>query len=583
MANAIDAEIFSGFNKESESENPEFKRYLNYFKIMAKSEEYITWIYSVLYEKEKDKLVYAVDASPIDQDTVWLESLYFGIKFYLNQENQLAMFWDNTERIDQLKIKFKGKSFLFEIDQTNKELFLNREKILRVINTEPLSVESSNGTEISRNHLKSLFNFTYKNADNSTETIEINLNYSIKDQLSSYPGWEYFEADEITQKIKNAIKTCTFHMPSEPEQVSYGNFIIIIAPIHKNQSECIGAVLFAVSMNDITNFKDRITTIAIIINITCFFITLLLSYILSGYFTEPLTKLTEGVENLSTGNLNTNILITSKDEFGFLSEKFNEMVLNLRKAYEERESLVALRHELDIAQKIQMSILPKLTPSHPNLEIITNYIPMAQVGGDFYDFYILDKNKIGIFIADVSGHGVPAAIIASMLKIAFNIQIAFGEDPSRVLSRINKSMLNNVGQNFISASYIFLDLENYVMKHARAGHPSIFLHSSEKMDICDFNLKGKILGAFSEINSETVEIKLNKGDRIVLYTDGIIEARNSRNEMFGEELFIGYIKKHASLRGIDFSRLLINDIKSWVGNTVMSKNDDITLLVVDIK
>ena len=148
---------------------------------------------------------------------------------------------------------------------------------------------------------------------------------------------------------------------------------------------------------------------------------------------------------------------------------------------------------------------------------------MTQIGGDYYDFHVVDKNKIGIFIADVSGHGIPAAIIASMLKVAFSIQSAFADDPSRLLSRINKSMLNNVGMNFITASYIFLDLETNTIKHARAGHPSIYIHSSETDEVKEFNQKGKLLGLFPEIHSETVEFSIQKGDRIVLYTDGIID------------------------------------------------------------
>ena len=97
--------------------------------------------------------------------------------------------------------------------------------------------------------------------------------------------------------------------------------------------------------------------------------------------------------------METNVVIESKDEFGFLSEKFNEMVLNLKKAYREKESLAALRHELDVAKKIQTSILPKSIPVIENLEIAVNYYPMAQVGGDYYDFHVVGKNKIGIFIA----------------------------------------------------------------------------------------------------------------------------------------------------------------------------------------
>jgi two-component system, sensor histidine kinase ChiS len=258
------------------------------------------------------------------------------------------------------------------------------------------------------------------------------------------------------------------------------------------------------------------------------------------------------------------------------------MVLNLKKANKDKESFTAIKHELDVAKKIQNSILPKKIPSLDHIEIAVNYFPMTQVGGDFYDFHVIDKNKIGIFIGDVSGHGVPAAIIASMLKIAFSIQAAFADDPSRVINRINKSLLGNVGQSFVSAAYIFIDLEENIMRVVRSGHPTPFHYSTDTNSLNEFNTKGKIIGQFEDTNSEMVEVSISKGDRIVLYTDGVIEARNNRNEMFGEELFKGYIKKHIQLKANDLAKLIMSDVKTWTGNHI-NKTDDITILVIDIK
>jgi serine phosphatase RsbU (regulator of sigma subunit) len=122
------------------------------------------------------------------------------------------------------------------------------------------------------------------------------------------------------------------------------------------------------------------------------------------------------------------------------------------------------------------------------------------------------------------------------------------------------------------------------MRHARAGHPTIYLHSNQTMEIEEFNLKGKVIGLFPEIKTENIEVPISKGDRIVLYTDGMIEARNSKDEMFGEELFMGYIRKHSKLKPHDFSKLIMGDVKSWVGgNLSLNKNDDMTLIVIDVK
>lgn len=577
IANGIDGEIFQTFTNEKAINHPEFKRYMNYMKSISANEEYITWIYSVIIDKVSGRLIYAIDATPIPEDTIWMENEYLGLRVYFNQNGKLSIFWDSREHTNDFTIEYRGKVFKILIDSDLGHIVINDYKVLQVVSRSPLLAEADEGIISAKN--TSLITKIHSEGN----FIPISLTFAPQNTASSIPGWEYVETDELKDKIKSSINTCTFHIQNEPEQLAYGTFIMVVAPIYKNTSECVGAVLFSVSILDINEFKHTMGIAGVTITLVALIITLIVSYMLSIYFTDPLQKLSQAVDELSSGNMETNVVINTNDEFGFLSEKFNEMVGNLKKAYREKESLAALRHELDVAKKIQTSILPKSIPIISNLDIAVNYFPMTQIGGDYYDFHVVDKNKIGIFIADVSGHGIPAAIIASMLKVAFSIQSAFADDPSRLLSRINKSMLNNVGMNFITASYIFLDLETNTIKHARAGHPSIYIHSSETDEVKEFNQKGKLLGLFPEIHSETVEFSIQKGDRIVLYTDGIIEARNSSDEMFGDELFIGYIRKHSRMKPADFAKLVMNDVKSWIGNNVTNHNDDVTLMIIDVK
>ncbi len=583
VAKSIDGIKFQTFINEKSFLDSEFKRYLGFLRSISKNEEFITWIYALNYDEKKDKLVYAIDASPSGEDTIWMENEYIGVKIFINRSGGISIYYDSVEYDDELEIKSKEKKFYFIIDQNKKEVFLNNQKILSIIETTPLSAETKNG-KINKKNLLQNFELNYSNSSNDLEKIPFNLNFSEKseDRPISVPGWEFVETEEMKTRIKNAIKTCTFHLPNEPEQVAYGTFITMIAPISLNENKCNGAVLFSISVLDVKIFKSKMAITGVTLTIIAFIITLIITYILSTFFTEPITKLAIAVEEVSKGNFETKLNIESKDEFGYISEKFNEMVLNLKKANKDKESFTAIKHELDVAKKIQNSILPKKIPTLENLDIAVNYFPMTQVGGDFYDFHVIDKYKIGIFIADVSGHGVPAAIIASMLKVAFSIQAAFAEDPVRVLSRINKSLLGNVGQNFVSASYVFIDLKENIMKVARAGHPTAFHYSTQSMNLNEFNSKGKIIGLFPDTNSEVIEVSISKGDRIVLYTDGVIEARNNRNEMFGEELFKGYIKKHLQLKANDLAKLIMSDVKSWVGNHI-NKTDDITILVLDIK
>lgn len=577
ISSSIDGEIFQSFITEKSSDSIEFKRYLNFMRRVSANEEYITWIYSVIIDKKTDKLIYAIDATYIGEDTIWIENAYIGLRVYINRNGRLVVFWDSKEHTDDFKIENKEKVFKIKIDSLNDTISINEVEVLKITKRTPFTGESTSGI-IDKNNQTQSATIPFNG-----ENFPVSLTFAEKESTSSTPGWEFIETEDLVNKIKGSIRTCTFHMQNEPEQLAYGTFNIVIAPIFKNPAECVGAVIFSVSISDIRQFNNTMMVTGVTVTIVTLILSIIVSYILSIFFTDPLHKLSQAVDELSSGNMETNVIIQSKDEFGFLSEKFNEMVFNLKKAYKEKESLAALRHELNVAQKIQTAILPKSIPNLPNLDIAVNYYPMTQIGGDYYDFHMIDKNKIGIFIADVSGHGIPAAIIASMLKIAFSIQSAFAEEPERLLSRINKSMLNKVGTNFITASYIFIDLESNTIKHAKAGHPSIYIHSPQTDEVKEFNQKGKIIGLFPDIQTETVEISIKKGDRIVLYTDGIIEARNSNEEMFGEELFIGYIRKHNSMKPADFAKLVMNDVKSWIGNNTSKHSDDVTLMVIDIK
>src|SRR5260370_826060 len=141
------------------------------------------------------------------------------------------------------------------------------------------------------------------------------------------------------------------------------------------------------------------------------------------------------------------------------------------------ERLLAINKELQIANQIQSSILPREVPRLAGLEIVARYIPMSAVAGDFYDFLVVDDRRIGILVADVTGHGVPAALIASMLKVAFAGQTAHAEDPARVLAGLNHALCGKFEEHFVTAAYVFVDLEKLVLRYAGAGHPPLLLAS----------------------------------------------------------------------------------------------------------
>jgi len=253
----------------------------------------------------------------------------------------------------------------------------------------------------------------------------------------------------------------------------------------------------------------------------------------------------------------------------------------------KEERLLEINKELQIANQIQSSILPREVPRLAGLEIAARYVPMSAVAGDFYDFLVLDEQHIGILVADVTGHGVPAALIASMLKVAFAGQTAHAEDPARVLAGLNRALCGKFEEHFVTAAYVFVDLEKFAVRYAGAGHPPLLLASrsgplapiSESREI---EANGLMLGLFPEATYSSVEVQLDAGDRILLYTDGILEAMNSTREEFGKSRLKQFLAA-SSASAAHLADALLLELRRWSGpDATRTHDDDITLLVLDL-
>jgi sigma-B regulation protein RsbU (phosphoserine phosphatase) len=246
--------------------------------------------------------------------------------------------------------------------------------------------------------------------------------------------------------------------------------------------------------------------------------------------------------------------------------------------------LLALNTELEMARQIQLSILPHSIPKLAGLDIAAHYLPMTSVAGDFYDFIQIDGKHIGILIADVSGHGLPSALIASMLQVALTGQAAHASEPAKVLAGLNRALCGKFTHNFVTAAYVYLDLENNLMLYAGAGHPPVLQWRNSTGKAAKILENGLVLGIIEDASYEALEFPLEPGDRYVLYTDGILEAANSAQEQFGADRLMSFIKNHNHLEAEPFSQTLLDDLAGWSNQTVdQGQQDDITLLVIDYK
>jgi serine phosphatase RsbU (regulator of sigma subunit) len=196
----------------------------------------------------------------------------------------------------------------------------------------------------------------------------------------------------------------------------------------------------------------------------------------------------------------------------------------------------------------------------------------------------VDEKRLGILVADVSGHGVPASLISSMVKIAFSSQLPHAHDPAQVLAGINQILSGKLESDFVTAGYLFLDTEEQTATYAGAGHPPLLLWRGSEQKIYEYREEGIILGQLEDARYRNIELSLNSGDRFILYTDGIVEATNADGDFFGWNRFKKFITSHATISVGIFADGLIQHISRWSGKrTDEAFDDDLTLVVADFE
>ncbi|MDR0404314.1 MAG: SpoIIE family protein phosphatase [Oscillospiraceae bacterium] len=315
-------------------------------------------------------------------------------------------------------------------------------------------------------------------------------------------------------------------------------------------------------------------------------VTLFVSRKISASITEPLAKLRKAVKVVSEGNLDHEILVKSTDEVGELAISFNNMAVKLKDQIERVSRVMAekgkLSSELNIAKTIQKSMLPCVFPAFPTRDEIDVYAtmdPAKQVGGDFYDFFFVDENNVALVVADVSGKGVPAALFMVIAKTLIRDRSQSGLSPGKVLEVVNKKLCETNGaEMFLTCFIAVLNVVTGKLTYANAGHnlPLIF-KNNEKFDWIDVKA-GFVLAAFPELEYKEREITMNEGDRLFLYTDGVTEALNRKNELYTNQRLVNRLNEEDTKNKTAYELLqhVMESISDFVGGSVQS--DDITML-----
>jgi serine phosphatase RsbU (regulator of sigma subunit) len=322
-------------------------------------------------------------------------------------------------------------------------------------------------------------------------------------------------------------------------------------------------------------------------------VALLMGLALAKSITGAIHELFAGTERVRHGDFTHKINVHTKDQLGELAGSFNEMTGSIEGLMQTAAEKKRLEEELRIARQIQMSLLPRGPLEAPGLGVTALCVPAREVGGDYYDFFQLDNERMGVLIADVAGKGTSAALYMAELK---GLVLALSQthaSPRTLLIEVNRIISENLdSRSFITMTYAVIDRRLGVMTYCRAGHtPLIFLsgnagsrNKGAQILTPDGLVVGLHIPGASEKFEELLEeqrIDLGVGDVIVLYTDGISEAMNNDSDLFGEARLSRIIEEHGHLDPAELRERILREIEAFVGGA--DQHDDMTMILLKVE
>jgi sigma-B regulation protein RsbU (phosphoserine phosphatase) len=293
-----------------------------------------------------------------------------------------------------------------------------------------------------------------------------------------------------------------------------------------------------------------------------------------------LKKINDTLGRITDGDLNVTVDVRSNEEFSSLSDDINSTVSTLKRYI--AEAAARIDKELEYAKQIQLSALPTNFPKGEDFGIYAQMIAAKEVGGDFYDFYKLSDSTVAFLAADVSGKGIPAAMFMMTAKTIIKDLAESGMAVNDIFTKANEKLCeNNESGMFVTAWMGILDLNTGNVQFANAGHNPPLLKRADGSFEYLKTRAGFVLAGMEGVIYRIGEITLNKGDRLFLYTDGVPEATNAENELYGEDRLLDFMNRNDSMEATELLPALKNNIDEFVGNA--PQFDDITMLMFDFR
>ncbi len=352
-------------------------------------------------------------------------------------------------------------------------------------------------------------------------------------------------------------------------------------PLAKNDG--VYVFLKADRIDEVTkNLRTRIALITAIGAIAGIILAVIIAMVLTG----PIRSLERDITIVSGGNLDHNTIPRSRDEIGSLAHSFNVMTQNLMVAQANAVEREAIERELSIATEIQTKLLPERIPQIPGVDIHSFYLSAKEVGGDYYDFLVLDQQHLGIIVADVSGKGIPGSMVMTMFRSLVRLASVRNTSPSDTFKKVNRILAKDIRRGmFVTAVYMILDVQNKTLKVASAGHNPSVLYRAKTNTVELINPQGIALGfdkgPIFDNHIREQEIVLEEGDRITAYTDGVTEAMSEKGDEYGDEPFYDLVRETAKKSSKDFVASVVESLEGHRGRAEQS--DDITVTTLAIQ
>lgn len=309
----------------------------------------------------------------------------------------------------------------------------------------------------------------------------------------------------------------------------------------------------------------------------------LIYFLIKKVIIDNLRKINGTLAEITDGNLNVTVDVRTNEEFASLSDDINQTVSTLKRYI--AEAAARIDKELEFAKEIQYSALPSVFPPYPNrkdFEIYAQMIAAKEVGGDFYDFYMLGDSTLAFMIADVSGKGIPAAMFMMQAKTIIKDLAESGLELSEVFATANKKLCeNNDAGMFVTAWMGILDLKTGRLKFVNAGHNPPLVRQADGEFAYLKARSGMVLAGMDGIKYRQNELQLTPGDQIFLYTDGVTEATDKNNQLYGEERLLETVNRNIVMDTRKLCEAVKSDVDQFVGEA--PQFDDITMLSVEIQ